>query len=71
MMTACDAFMRDMQPFLVADAVGRLLPRPPRAALTWAARRCGVVTSTDRVLDALGRGPDAVAATGAEREAPA
>jgi bifunctional isochorismate lyase / aryl carrier protein len=71
MVTAVEAFMRDVQPFLVADATADFSRAHHEQAITWTAQRCGVVTSTDRVLDALGRGPDAVAATGAEREAPA
>ena len=71
MVTAVEAFMRDVQPFLVADATADFSRAHHEQAITWTAQRCGVVTSTDRVLDALGRGPDAVAATGVEREAPA
>ena len=50
-MTACDAFMRDVQPFLVADAVADFSRRGPRMALRWAAGKCAVVTTTDTVLE--------------------
>lgn len=71
MVTAVEAFMRDVQPFLVADATADFSRAHHEQAITWTAQRCGVVTSTDGVLDTLGRGRDAVAATGAERQAPA
>jgi bifunctional isochorismate lyase/aryl carrier protein len=48
--TACDAFMHDIQAFLVADAVGDFGARYHRMALAYAARRCAVVTSTTATL---------------------
>ncbi|MEV7771022.1 isochorismatase family protein [Kitasatospora sp. NPDC086791] len=51
--TACDAWMRDIRAFVVADAVADFGPAEHRAALAWVAGRCGVVTTTEAVLDAL------------------
>lgn len=56
LMTACDAFSRDVQPFLVADAVADFTAEEHADALRYAARRCAAVPSTDQVLAALGAG---------------
>lgn len=53
--TACDAFSRDIQPFLVADAVADFTARDHRMALEYAARICAVTLTTDRLLTTLGR----------------
>ncbi|TXS26274.1 isochorismatase family protein [Streptomyces sp. adm13(2018)] len=50
LMTACDAWMQDIQAFVVADAVADFSEREHRMALEWAAGRCAVVTTTDRVF---------------------
>ncbi|MBH1938265.1 isochorismatase family protein [Streptomyces sp. AV19] len=50
MMTACDAWMRDIRPFLVADAVADFSAEDHATALRWAAAKCAVVTTTDRLL---------------------
>lgn len=55
--TACDAWMRDLQAFVIADAVADFGPEEHRQALRWCAGRAGYVTSTDEVL----AGPDASA----------
>ncbi|MGW4894983.1 isochorismatase family protein [Kitasatospora sp. NPDC004240] len=49
--TACDAWMRDIRAFVVADAVADFGPAEHRAALAWVAGRCAVVTTTDAVFD--------------------
>ena len=54
MVTAVDAFMRDVQPFLVADAVADFSRARHDQAVEWTAARCGVVTTTEVVLGALG-----------------
>ncbi|NYI08244.1 isochorismatase family protein [Allostreptomyces psammosilenae] len=62
LMTAADAFQRDIQAFLVADAVADFSPEEHRQALRWAAGRCAVVLSTRRAAAQLGdpgRRPDA------------
>ncbi|MFB6628476.1 isochorismatase family protein [Streptomyces sp. NPDC056362] len=50
LMTACDAWMSDIQAFVVADATADFSEREHRTALEWAAGRCAVVTMTDRVF---------------------
>ncbi|MFB7379300.1 isochorismatase family protein [Kitasatospora purpeofusca] len=49
--TACDAWMRDVRAFVVADAVADFGADEHRAALSWVAGRCGVVTGTDAVVE--------------------
>ncbi len=51
--TAVDAYSRDVQPFLVADAVADFSAADHRAALEHAARTCAVVVSTAGLLDEL------------------
>ncbi|MGW6566786.1 isochorismatase family protein [Streptomyces sp. NPDC054975] len=49
LLTAADAFMNDIQPFVVADAVADLSPEEHTMALRWAARS-GVVCTTESLL---------------------
>ncbi|MER6312369.1 isochorismatase family protein [Streptomyces sp. NPDC001581] len=53
LMTACDAWMQDIRAFVVADAVADFSAREHRMALEWAAGRCAVVTTADRVCAQL------------------
>lgn len=53
MMSAADAFTRDIQPFFVADALADFSAEYHQMALTWAAERCAVVASTRRLLSEL------------------
>ncbi|QOS81771.1 isochorismatase family protein [Paenibacillus sp. JNUCC31] len=53
LMTSCEAFMRDIQAFLVADAVADFSAEKHRMALTYAAERCAVTLTTGRLLEAL------------------
>jgi len=51
MTTALDAFMRDIKPFMVADAVADFTETEHRMALNFVAGRCGAVVTTDQVLN--------------------
>lgn len=51
LMTACDAWMRDLQAFVVADAVADFSEADHHLALRWAAGRCAVVTTTDTLIE--------------------
>ncbi|MFC8516112.1 isochorismatase family protein [Streptomyces sp. NPDC057257] len=50
LMTAADAWQRDIQAFVVADAVADFSRADHDMALRWAAGRCAVVTTTDTLL---------------------
>ena len=52
--TASDGFMSEVQPFLVADALGDFSREQHLMALEYAAKLCAVTTVTDRVLELLG-----------------
>ncbi|KQB84798.1 isochorismatase family protein [Corynebacterium lowii] len=61
--TAVDAFMRDVQPFLVADAVADFCREDHHQAVQWVAACVGEVTDTAAVLSAwggAGAAPDSV-----------
>lgn len=47
--SAADAFMHDIQPFMVADAVADFTAAHHAQALEWVAGRCGVVTVTEEL----------------------
>ncbi|MFP2924911.1 isochorismatase family protein [Pyxidicoccus sp. 3LG] len=52
--TASDAFMSNVRPFLVADALGDFSLAHHQLALSYAAQLCAVTTTTQQVIDALG-----------------
>lgn len=51
MVTAVDAFMNDVQPFLVGDAVADFSEAEHRMALQYVATRCGAVIDTASLAD--------------------
>jgi bifunctional isochorismate lyase/aryl carrier protein len=53
LMTACHAFMQEVQPFLLADAIADFSEADHRMALAWGAQRCAVVTTTASMLEDL------------------
>ncbi|SES01472.1 isochorismatase family protein [Streptomyces qinglanensis] len=53
LVTACDAWMRDIQAFVAADAVADFSRADHRAALRWAAGRCAVVSTTETLVGDL------------------
>jgi bifunctional isochorismate lyase/aryl carrier protein len=53
LVTLYDAVMRNIQPFLVADAVAGFTAADHRMALRHAARTCAVVLTTERMVGAL------------------
>jgi isochorismate hydrolase len=48
--TALEAFTNDIEPFLVADALGDFSEADQRLALQYAALRCGMVVTSDEVF---------------------
>ncbi|MFG2924899.1 isochorismatase family protein [Streptomyces sp. NPDC048305] len=50
MMTACDAWVRDIQAFVLADATADFSREEHGTALRWSAGRCAVATITDPFL---------------------
>ncbi|WP_156755925.1 isochorismatase family protein [Actinokineospora pegani] len=56
LMTAADAFMQDIQAFLVADAVADFSRADHEMALRYAADRCAVTATTESVLERLAVG---------------
>lgn len=53
LLTACDAFAHDVQPYVVADAIADFTPEFHRMALEYAASRCAMTLPTATVLEAL------------------
>lgn len=53
MTTALDAFMRDVQSYVVRDAVADFSAQDHAHALTYVSGRCGRVESTAKILEAL------------------
>lgn len=61
LMTACDAFMHDIQPFLVGDAIADFSLNHHHMAMNYVAQRCGVTLSSRTLIEMLAdsRYPDA------------
>ncbi|WP_429933015.1 isochorismatase family protein [Agrobacterium vitis] len=56
LMTVCDAFTKDIMPFLVADAIADFNWDYHLQALTYAAERCAATPSTTQLLSQLAAG---------------
>ena len=54
MLTACDAFMQDIQPFLVGDAVADFSLQQHQMAMNYASERCAVTISCAKLSEQLG-----------------
>lgn len=63
LMTACDSFTLDVQPFFVADALADFSRSEHLMAVSYAARRLGVADTTDRLLGSLWQGQPLASAT--------
>jgi bifunctional isochorismate lyase/aryl carrier protein len=57
LMTACHAFMQEVQPFLVADAIADFSAADHAQAMEWAAARCAVVRTVAETLADLRPAP--------------
>lgn len=68
-MTAADAFMHDIQPFVIGDAVADFSPEDHDQALRWVAGRCGVVMDHRRCIGSLNEAGGPPASLDALREA--
>lgn len=56
LLTATEAFMKDIQPFFVADALADFSEEKHRLALTYAAERCAVTLTTEQLVSSLIQG---------------
>ncbi|WP_168121307.1 isochorismatase family protein [Paenibacillus sp. HB172176] len=54
LMTACEAFMQDIQAFLIADAVADFSLDEHLMALNYAAKRCAVTMTAQQAIEQLG-----------------
>ncbi|SFX01573.1 bifunctional isochorismate lyase / aryl carrier protein [Thermoactinomyces sp. DSM 45891] len=53
LLTACDAFMKDVQSFFVADAVADFSLQDHQMAIHYAASRCAYTITTDQIVEQL------------------
>lgn len=59
LMTACDAFMNDIQPFLVGDAIADFSLNHHHMAMNYVAQRCGMTVSSQSLIEMLNHSPAA------------
>ncbi|WP_445683377.1 isochorismatase family protein [Solibacillus sp. FSL W8-0474] len=57
LMTAGEAFMTDIQPFFIADAVADFTLEEHEMAIKYVAQRCGAVFSTAQIIEQLNSEP--------------
>lgn len=53
--SAADAFMNDIEPFMISDAIADFTEEDHRQTLDWVARRCGRVIDTAEALTELNK----------------
>ncbi|MFL9926089.1 isochorismatase family protein [Herbaspirillum lusitanum] len=56
MLTVADAFMNDIQPFMVGDAIADFSEAQHKQALDYVAGRCGIVADSAAVIASLSKG---------------
>ncbi|PSK98149.1 bifunctional isochorismate lyase/aryl carrier protein [Murinocardiopsis flavida] len=64
LLTAADAFMRDIEPFVVADAMADFSAEDHMFAVRYAARRCAVAMTSAAVLTAIAGAVPAASGSG-------
>ncbi|OAB38405.1 isochorismatase [Paenibacillus glacialis] len=55
LLTSCEAFMQDIQPFFIADAVADFSLEKHSMAMTYASERCAVTITTQQLIEGLNR----------------
>ncbi|UJB72231.1 isochorismatase family protein (plasmid) [Acaryochloris sp. 'Moss Beach'] len=60
LMTACDAFMNDIQPFLIGDAIADFSLNNHHMAMNYVAQRCGMTVSSQNLKEMLESSPNSV-----------
>ncbi|MGE6379147.1 isochorismatase family protein [Peribacillus muralis] len=68
LLTASEAFMQDIEPFLITDAVADFSLEEHKMAIKYAAERCAVITTTSRLLEQLNSGEQAASGTVQEKD---
>ncbi|MEC1259300.1 isochorismatase family protein [Bacillus swezeyi] len=69
LMTACDAFMQDIETFFVADAVADFSLKHHEMAISYAADRCAVTVTAENLLNELKNGRDSANDEGVREDA--
>ncbi|AOH52968.1 isochorismatase [Peribacillus muralis] len=68
LLTASEAFMQDIEPFLITDAVADFSLEEHKMAIKYAAERCAVITTTSRLLEQLNSDEQAASGTVQEKD---